>query len=427
MSSSEANPPGVAGPSGAREGTGGIHYGWFIVAASFLVTFTLAEAFYAFGVFIGPLEADFGWSRATTSSAMTAFLISYSLSAFTMGRLGDRYGPRLVVSIGGLLAALGFVLASRTENIWHLRAALFVSGMGAGSCWSVPSATVQRWFVRRRGLATGLSATGVGMGAFIMVPLSYYLVENFGWRTAYFVLGLIILVITVSGAQLLVHSPEKRGLRAYGAGEAESRPSVTVAPMSAEMDLGQVVRTGAFLALVPLLMVTQIPTQLMIAHLIPFATSVGISAALAATAMGLLGGLSIPGRLLIGAACDRIGWQRALGASNIGMGVMCLFLLLVRNYPMLLLFVLIYSTFHGGRNPPQVGILGYFFGVRALGGLIGLTQALSLLVGAAGPYVAGYIFDQTQSYALAFVLASVLFVVGGSLQLLLKPPHRSVT
>jgi len=224
----------------ARRGTGRIHYAWVIVAASFLVTFTLAEAFYAFGVFIGPLEADFGWSRATTSSAMTAFLISYSLSAFTMGRLGDRYGPRLVVSIGGVLAAAGFMLASRVGSIWELRSALFLAGMGAGSCWALPSATVQRWFVKRRGLAMGLMGTGVGLGALIMVPLASYLVESYGWRVTYFVLGVGFLVLIVTGAQFLVHSPERKGLRAYGAEDQDSGPSVTVAPSSGELALAHV-------------------------------------------------------------------------------------------------------------------------------------------------------------------------------------------
>jgi MFS family permease len=317
------------------------------------------------------------------------------------------------------------MLASRIGSIWELRLALFVAGMGAGACWAVPSATVQRWFVKRRGLAMGLTGTGVGLGALIMVPLANFLVERFDWRMTYFLLGLLFLVLIVSGAQLMVHSPERKGLRPYGAEEADSSPSVTVAPASGEMDMGQAVRTRAFFALVPLLMMTQIPTQIMIAHLIPFATSVGIAAALAATAMGLLGGLSIPGRLLIGAACDRIGWKRGLAMTNIGMGVVTLFLLVVVSYPMLLLFVLVFATFHGGRNAPQVGILGYFFGVRALGGMIGLMQALALLAGATGPYIAGYIFDRTGSYSLVFMLVAFLFVVGGSLILLLRPPHHT--
>ncbi|MEE9203087.1 MAG: MFS transporter, partial [Dehalococcoidia bacterium] len=288
----ETDTLGDGGGAKSKKGLGGIHYGWVIVAASFLVTFTLAEAFYAFGVFIGPLEAEFDWSRATTSSAMTAFLVSYSISAFTMGRLGDRYGPRVVVSIGGVLAALGFALASRSGNIWDLRLALFVAGLGAGSCWAVPSATVQRWFVKRRGLATALTGTGVGLGALIMVPLANYLVESYGWRTTYLLLAVLFLVLIVSGAQFMVHSPERKGMRPYGAEEADDSPSVTVAPPSGEMDLGRAVRTRAFLTLIPLMMMTQIPTQIMIAHLIPFSITIGISAALAATAMGLLGGLS---------------------------------------------------------------------------------------------------------------------------------------
>lgn len=406
---------------GAEAKRGGIYYGWVVVGAAFAVVMTMGEAFYSFGAFFKPLEADFGWSRATTSSAYTTFLLGYALSAFFMGRLGDKYGPRPVISVGGLLTGGGLMLAGLAENIWQLRGFLLLSGVGAGAGWSVPTSVVQRWFIHRRGLVLGITATGAGLGALVFVPLANYLITAYGWRNAYLILGALYLVMMVAAAWAMVHSPEKKGLKPYGAELAAQQAALSSQPVR-EMATEQAVRTRAFYGLVVVVTVSAIPIHIALVHLIPMATDAGIAAATAAAAVGLIGGISIPGRVLGGAACDRIGWNRGMGLATMGMGLAVLYLFGVSSPVMLYSFVIVYGFFQGIRSPAQVGLMGHFFGTRALGELIGLFQGLAQLVGALGPYLAGYIYDVTGSYNYVFLLSALLWVSSGLLALALRPP-----
>ncbi|MDD5037912.1 MAG: MFS transporter [Dehalococcoidales bacterium] len=144
-----------------------IFYGWFIVAACFLATLTLGETFWSFGVFFKPIEKEFGWSRSTISSGYMAFLAGYAFSVIISGRLTDKYNPRLILVLGALLSGAGISLCSRVHNVGDLQAFLFIAGLGAGATWSVPTATVQRWFYGRpkAGLALSIVSSGVGAGA----------------------------------------------------------------------------------------------------------------------------------------------------------------------------------------------------------------------------------------------------------------------
>lgn len=120
-----------------------IFYGWFVVAACFAVTLTLGETFWSFGVFFKPLESEFDWSRTLTSSGYTAFLIGYTISVISTGKLADRYNPRPILLASALSAGLGISLCSRVNSINELRIFLLIAGLGAGATWSVPTSIVQ--------------------------------------------------------------------------------------------------------------------------------------------------------------------------------------------------------------------------------------------------------------------------------------------
>ena len=175
----------------------GIFYGWFVVAACFAATFTLGEAMWTFGVFFKPLEDEFGWSRALISSSYTSFSISYGISVMICGRLADKYNPRPILLVSGLLAGLGTSLCGQVHSITQLHIFLFIAGLGGGATWSVPTSTVQRWFYHRQGagLALGLVVAGVGVGGLIFAPLISYLIFSYGWRTTYLIVGIFYLTV----------------------------------------------------------------------------------------------------------------------------------------------------------------------------------------------------------------------------------------
>ena len=130
----------------AEEKKSGIFYGWVVVLACFLATLTLGETFWCFGVFFKPLESEFGWSRAVTSSAYTCFLIGHAISLIVGGRLGDRISPRPILVATAVISGSAIALCSRADSVNELRLFLFIAGLGAGPMWSVSTSTVMRWF-----------------------------------------------------------------------------------------------------------------------------------------------------------------------------------------------------------------------------------------------------------------------------------------
>ena len=387
-----------------------IFYGWFVVAACFAVTLTVGETFWSFGVFFKPLESEFGWSRSLVSSGYTAFLISWSISAVVSGRLADRYSPRPILLVAALLTGLGISLCSQVQDINQLRIFLLIAGLGAGATWSVPTSTIQRWFYQRRraGLALSIVVAGVGVGAVIFAPLINHLILTYGWRNAFLAVGIIIFVIVSISSVVIRRSPADA--TTVPVGQATTLKSLSNDGWATR----EVVTMPPFIGIAFCVFVGVFAFNALSVHLMPYATDAGISSTASAAALGLLGGFSIPGRIMSGFISDRIGWQKVMALSLLGMGLSVLWLLFMESQWMLYCFVFFYGLFHGLRIPSQIGILSRFFGMRSLGELIGITSAMGSLISSFAPYIAGFIFDTTSSYFMVFIIVMV-FLVGGSL------------
>jgi MFS family permease len=165
--------------------------------------------------------------------------------------------------------------------------------------------------------------------------------------------------------------------------------------------------------------------QIITAHLVPYATDIGIPSAASAAAMGLMGGSSIPGRIIGGHLSGRIPWQRILAFSHVGMGLSVLLLLFLEGAWMLYCFVLFYGLCHGSRVSAYLGILGDFFGMGSLGELIGITMAAGIFTGAFAPYLAGFLFDVTGTYRAVFTTMIVLLVASGIIASILQKPDTA--
>ncbi len=404
--------------SDAREKPG-IFPGWYVAIACFFVTMGMGETMWSFGVFFKPLQAEFGWSRTLVSSGYTVFLIAYSLSAIAAGRISDRYGPRLIILASGILSGLGICLCSRVETVNEFRFFLLVAGFGAGATWTVPTSTVQRWFYGRprAGLALAVVVAGVGIGALVFAPLINYLILNYGWRNAYLITGILFLVIIVAASPLVRQSPRQIE---HGKGatnrRAEEAPDLTTAKALIETSFLIMTFAGC---------VTTFIFQVLSVHLVPFVTDVGIDPTVAAAAVGLMGAISIGGRLLAGPLSDRIGWKRTIMLSLFGLTLGSVWLLFVKAEWMLYGFAILFGLFWGARTTSMNGALGAFFGMRSLGELIGISGAVANVLGAFVPYVVGYVFDTFGSYTLAFVsLAALLLVASLLITIMRKPALR---
>jgi MFS family permease len=398
-----------------------IFYGWFVVGACFAATFTLGEAMWTFGIFFKPLENEFGWSRAVVSSGYTAFLIGYAISAITTGRLADRFSPRPILFVSALLAGIGTSLCSQVHGVSQLRIFLFIAGLGGGATWSVPTSVVQRWFYQRQkaGLALGIVVAGVGIGGLVFAPLINYLILSYGWRSTYLIAGILYLLIIVISSLMIRPSP--------------AQPKTTLAeqvalPNSVSIPIwttAKAVTTPSFIGVAFVTVTVVLAFQVLMVHLVPHATDAGISPTVSAAALGLLGGFSVPGRIMSGFIADRISWQMTLALSCFGMALSFLWLLFLKGAWMLYCFVCFYSICHGLRVPASVGILSEFFGMRSLGELIGLVAAIGMIIGAFVPYIVGFVFDTIGSYSVALIIVMVLLLSSGIVAYSMKKPIAS--
>jgi len=201
-------------------------YGFIVVAASLLIILLTYGVRTSFGVFFKPMINEFDWTRALTSGAVTLSMVMQGLWGILMGRLNDKFGSRLVITLCCFISGLGLLLMSITSSAWQLY--LFygvIIGIGMGGVFVVLFSTVTRWFVKQRGIMTGIVAAGIGAGTLIMAPISNWLISIYDWRASYLILGGVVMVIGIITAQFLRRDPTQMGLVLYGQKEKIGKTS----------------------------------------------------------------------------------------------------------------------------------------------------------------------------------------------------------
>ena len=185
-----------------------LFYGYIVVAASFFTLMLTFGLFMTFGIFFKPLQAEFGWSSAVTSGPFSLSMIFGGVMSILMGKLNDRFGPRVVITISGALIGIGYLLMSQTSALWHLYLYLgIIMGTGMGGAWVPIMSTIARWFVRRRNLMTGIVIIGAGLAGFIGPLVLSRLIVACGWQHTYLIVGVTVLGVTLTAAQFLRRDP----------------------------------------------------------------------------------------------------------------------------------------------------------------------------------------------------------------------------
>ena len=189
-------------------GKGKLYYGWIVLLACFVIGVIGPGMQLSFGVFFKSLEADFALTRASTSGVFSAHLLLALVFSIVGGWALDRYGPRTVVTLMGIFTGLSLLLTSRADALWYLYISYsLLLAMGMGAIFPVLMSIASRWFIKRRGLAIGIVASGMHVGMIIVPPLSAYLISGHGWRTSYFILSLIGFSLIIPFALLLRRAP----------------------------------------------------------------------------------------------------------------------------------------------------------------------------------------------------------------------------
>ena len=398
-----------------------LFYGWFVVAGAFVVMFMGFGAAYSFGAFFHSLRDEFGATRREISLifAITGFL--YFTLGVISGRIADRVGPRRVIMAGGVLLGLGLLLASLTQQLWqvYLTYSLCV-GLGVGLSYVPSIGTVQRWFVRRRGFASGLAVAGIGLGNLLAPPIAAVLIDAVGWRETYVILGVVVLVSTLAAALLMERGPEERGL----APDGEPLAAGTAPTPPWGMTVGEAVGTRPYKLLYLAAVATSLGLFIPFAHIVPYATDHGLSERMGAIILGAIGAGSAAGRLALGGTADRIGRRQALAGSFLLMALMLLWWLVATEAWSLLLFAFLFGVGYGGFVALVPALTSDYFGARHTGAIIGLLYTAAGIGTLIGPTLAGVAFDLRESYALPILLSAAANLIAVACMVALGDPSR---
>jgi len=402
-----------------------IHPAWLVLSAVALAMMTASGIRTAFGVYVKPMEAEFGWSRAALSEVAALSLLLLGAVSPLAGRLADRWGPRRVIALSIVLLGVGTIGTAFVRELWHvyMTAGILMALGSGGAGLTTGSTVIARWFEARRGLAIGVSSAAISVGQLGIIPLAAVLTLNQGWRTSYLVLGLGLLVFVFPlVAGFLRNEPEERGLQPYGA----TGPLRTSIEAAALQRAGRVSLVDA--ARVPqlwLLMATQFvcgctSIGMILTHFMPHALEHGFTEIQASMALGVMGAMNVVGTIASGWICDRFGRCGPLATFYLLRGMSLLLLPYVWSAPSLLVWAAIFGLNYFSTVPPTTTLTVNIFGRYSVGELSGWIFFAHQVGAALGAAIAGWVFEWSGTYTSAFVSAAVLAFLGSALTLLIR-------
>jgi MFS family permease len=361
---------------------------------------------FTFGIFLKPLTAEFGWSRAQVSLAFTVAALTVAACSPYTGRLLDRYPARYIVLPCMLIYGLAFSsLSLLTRHLWHLLAVFVVLGIvGNGTTQLGYARVISAWFDRGRGRALSAVMAGVGLGSIVFPPFAQALISAYGWRMAYAVLGGTILLLGIPLTAAFLYEPQHR-----------TAQEGVAHPHSIHITVRSSLRHSAFLSLTAALVLFSVATNGVIGHLSPLLTDRGFPAERAAVTLAVLGFASLSSRLLTGYLMDRFFAARA---------VACMFALCAAG---ILIVVFTHHTWSAYAGALMIGaglgaesdavpfLLSRYFGLRNFSELYGYTWSAYAVAGALGPLLMGRFFDRTHSYEAVLLVFFGLVLVAAVL------------
>jgi MFS family permease len=393
--------------------------GWYVVWAAFVAMTVIFGASYSFAAFFQPWAAEFDAQRADVSWVFGLSALLYFLLGTVGGMLADRFGPRATGLAGMSCLAVGLLLSSYADSLMTIYLAYGLGvGLGVALVYTPSMGAVQPWFVRRRGLASGIASSGVGAGTLLVPILASWLILQTDWREAMRWLALIVVVAGFSSTWFLDRDPQRHGLAPDGdrprqrsgdelAADPASQARPAAAPASAQaaagLSLRETLRAPSFRWLYASTLAAGIPMFTPFAHLSASARDMGIADTQAVALVGLIGIGSLVGRFAVGTLADRLGRLRTRVIVEATLGASFLIWALAGGYPAFAIFAIVFGLSYGGIVSLLPPICSDLYGVRAVSGIIGLLYSGAAFGALLGPVVAGALFDAQGHYGLAIV------------------------
>ncbi|MFC1915063.1 MFS transporter [Chloroflexota bacterium] len=408
-------------------------YGYWIVIVAFFCLFIFGGLmFYAFSLFIKPLQTEFGWGRGEIMIAMTILFLVSGIASPYIGRMVDRYGARIITFIGVFTAGLGFASLSIMHNIWHFYISYIVIALGMVSIGPVPAtAIVSNWFKERRGTALGITATGVGAGGLVLAPLiGGYLIPTFGWRAAYLALAVLVWALFIPLVLLIRTKPSDMGLYPDGI-EVSQINAVNESPTSSpeELTLKMALTTPTFWLIGLSFLLITFAGNGIVQNQVPHLEDIGFPSAIAAATLGGIGFGSIAGKLFFGWLCDRMPAKYALriALSLVLVSIVILMSIKLASPPAILwLYAIILGFCLGSVIPVMSMLVSNNFGLTSYGAIFGMLNLLQNIGTATGPLMAGYMYDARNTYHEAFVIFIILCAIALATSFVLGRPSSLI-
>ena len=392
---------------------------WLPLLGGIMSSTTCGLLLYAWSVFIKPLSATFGWSRAEISLAYSVCILVFASISYPAGRLSDRFGARFIVFIGGLVLGIGFFLAGFTDSkAWLYATYGVIAGIGGGMIYLPPIATAPKWWPDRRAFATGCAVVGLGLGSFIMGPLATMIMESLGWRYVFWYVGIAMGGMAVLSSLTLVNPPQ--GWQPKGWNPRTPQPG---ANRSQEHSVPNAMRTPQFWLLYLSYFFASFAGLMVIGHIAGHGLDSGLTAMQASLAVSTLAVCNAATRIVTGLFVDRLG-TRALFLIYFTAQVVALLLLypVGARYWQLWIVAAIIGWNYGGMFTLFPATCLNFYGAKSQGTNYGLLFTAFGLAGFAGPYAGGLLKDATGSYGVPFLLGAGMVGVSVILSAAIRPP-----
>lgn len=362
--------------------------GWITVAAAFTSMAVVFAVAYSFGAFFTPMAAEFGTGSGATSVVFGVTAFAWFLLGSISGRAVDRFGPRPVLLVAAVSLAAGLLVTATVAQLW---VGYLSYGIGVGvavACGYVPMvAVVGAWFARRRAIALAVAVSGIGVGTLVGAPLAAALIGAVGWRQTHVLFGI------VGGALLVVCAFVVR-----------RPPAPTGAP---SLPVGELVRTVAFRSMYGATLLSSLALFVPFVFLPATALATGATPVAAAALVGVIGIASVAGRLAMGAVAERLGRVRTFQACFAVLGASFAIWFVAGSYLVLAVFAVVLGVGYGGWIALQPAVIAELFGLRGLGGVVGLVYTSGGIGALLGAPVAGVLVDATGGYGWAIAFAGV--------------------
>ena len=385
-----------------------IFYGWWIVGASFLIALYLAGTIgYGFTAVFEPIASEFGWSYAQVSFASSLRGMEAGLMAPVIGMLVDKYGPRRLIFVGSLLLASGTFMLSQTTSLFTYYGAFALIAVGMSACTiTVLMTAVMNWFRKKSGIASSIVSAGFGFGG-LMVPIIVWLVDNYGWRQAEFILGIGVLLLILPLSLLFRSKPEDYGYLPDGETRKDLPSNMVIEPQAdasssyeeIEISGKQAIRNRTFWHLSVAFLLHHMVMSSVTTHVMPYLSNIGFAksrSSLVATGIPLV---SVVGRLGFGWAGDKYERRKLAAISFIlvSIGLICFDFTTTAAW-LTIPFLLLIGLGHGGCCVLRPALTREFFGKKHYGMIFGMLIGISCIGNVIGPLVTGIVYDVWGNY-----------------------------